>query len=149
MKQWIDLDAQVQRHLDRGLELGTTPRQQFALFLYANNYYRVSGYGHCFYDSGADRYKAGTSATQLMDIYENDRAVRNMVLDGIGVVEPTLRGRVAYHVAQVLNGGDGYLSEDFYLPETPEPDLEDTEARRRWRAEVKNRLIMIQGVVGV
>lgn len=139
MKKWIDLEAQVQRHLDRGLELGTTSRQQFALFLYASNYYRVSGYGHCFYDSGTDTYMTGTSAAQLMYVYDQDRAVRNMVLDGIGVVEPTLRSRVAYHVAEVLGGGDGYLREDFYLPEAPEPDPQDADAYRRWRAEVKNR----------
>lgn len=139
MKKWIDLDTQVQRHIDRGLELGTTSRKQFSLFLYASNYYRVSGYGHCFYDADTDKYKAGTSAAQLMDIYDHDRAVRNMVLDGIGVVEPTLRSRVAYHVARVLGGNDGYLREDFYLPSTPEPDRQDAEAHSRWNAEVKNR----------
>ncbi|WDF33725.1 Abi family protein [Arthrobacter agilis] len=139
MKTWIDLGAQVQRHVDRGLELGTTSRKQFALFLYASNYYRVSGYGHCFYEADTDVYKAGTSADQLMDIYDHDRTVRNMVLDGIGVVEPTLRSRVAYHVSQVLGGDDGYLREDFYLPSTPEPGPQDAKAHSRWKAEVRNR----------
>lgn len=139
MKKWIDLDAQVQRHIDRGLQLGTISRKQFALFLYSSNYYRVSGYGRCFYEAATDTYKAGTSANQLMDIYDRDRAVRNLVLDGIGVIEPTLRSRVAYHVAQVLGGDDGYLREDFYLPSTAEPDSQNTRAHSRWRAEVKNR----------
>ncbi|UUX59879.1 Abi family protein [Glutamicibacter halophytocola] len=143
MKKWIDLDAQVQRHIDRGLQLGTTSRRQFALFLYSSNYYRVSGYGRCFYDAGSDTYKAGTSAGQLMDIYDHDRAVRNMVLDGIGVVEPTLRSRVAYHVAQVLGADDGYLCEDFYLPSTPEPDGQDANALSRWSAEVRNRDLVL------
>lgn len=145
MKTWIGLEAQVQRHVDRGLELGTTSRKQFALFLYASNYYRVSGYGHCFYEVGTDMYKAGTSADQLMDIYDHDRTVRNMVLDGIGVVEPTLRSRVAYHVAQVLGGDDGYLREDFYLPSTPEPTPQDAKAHSRWKAEVRNRDKVLAG----
>lgn len=139
MKKWIDLDSQVQKHIDRGLDLGTVSRRQFSLFLYSNNYYRVSGYGHCFYEPRTDRYKTGTSAAQLMDIYDHDRLVRNAVLDGIGVVEPTLRSRVAYHVARVLGGDDGYLREDFYLPSTPEPDSRDILAHRRWNAEIRNR----------
>lgn len=139
MKTWIELDAQVQRHLDRGLQLGAIPRHRFALFLYASNYYRVSGYSRCFYEPDTDRYKAGTSAGQIMDIYDHDRRVRNMVLDGIGVVEPALKSRVAYHVAEVLGGNNGYLHEDFYLPSTLEPEDHSSKAWRRWEAETKNR----------
>ncbi|GAB3619568.1 Abi family protein [Glutamicibacter endophyticus] len=139
MKCWIDLDAQVQRHIDRGLQLRGTSRKQFALFLYSSNYYRVSGYGRCFYEPGTEMYKTGTSAELLMEIYDHDRAIRNMVLEGIGVVEPTLRSRVAYHVAHVLGGDDGYLRKDFYLPSTAEPDALDVKARHRWNAEVRNR----------
>ena len=49
VKDWIDLNAQVQRHVDRGLDLGTVSVGKFAMFLYASDYYRVSGYAHCFY----------------------------------------------------------------------------------------------------
>lgn len=139
MKKWIDLNAQVQKHVDRGLELGSVSQHDFAMFLYSSNYYRVSGYGHCFYENHADRYIAGTTATQLMDVYDLDRAVRNSVLDGVGVVEPTLRSRVAYHLAKVLGGGDGYLDAAFYLPSVPEPDASDERARNRWAKEEENR----------
>lgn len=139
MKNWIPLTAQVQRHVDRGLDLGSVTPEKFAMFLYANNYYRVSGYGHCFYERGRDSYRAGTSAEQLMDIYDHDREVRNLVLDGISVVEPALRSRVAYHVASVIGGSEGYLDQNFYLPAGPEPDPSHTEAYRRWHAELRNR----------
>lgn len=139
MKHWIDLTAQVQRHVERGLDLGSVTSHKFAMFLYANNYYRVSGYGRCLYEPNEDRYRIGTSAEQLMDIYERDRSVRNLVLDGISVVELTLRSRVAYHVAKVVGGGEGYLEEDFYLPAAPEPDPGDIKAHKRWHAELKNR----------
>lgn len=138
MKKWADLKTQVQRHVDRGLVLGDVSDREFKLFLYSSNYYRVSGYGRCFYEPGEERYKPGTVAKQLMDIHELDRRVRNMVLDGISVVEPTLRGRVAYHVSESLDGGDGYLQEAFYLPSSPEPNIPGP-ARRRWVAEVKTR----------
>lgn len=105
MKNWIDLNAQVQKHVDRGLDLGDVPFAKFALFLYSSNYYRVSGYARCFYEAATGKYIAGTTAAQLMDIYDLDRAIRNLVLDGVGVVEPTLRSRVAFHVAKVIGGG--------------------------------------------
>ncbi|MDO4253623.1 MAG: Abi family protein [Kocuria sp.] len=139
MKQWLDLRAQVQRHVDRGLDLGSVTSDRFAMFLYANNYYRVSGYGRCFYKPDQDRYRTGTSAEQLMDIYELDRLVRNLVLDGISVVEPTLKSRVAYHVARIVGGSEGYMDESFYLPSRPEPHSSDTKTHQRWCAELKNR----------
>src|SRR5699024_738113 len=97
MKDWIDLDAQLKRHVARGLDMEGTTEREFKLFLYSSNYYRVSGYGRCFYEPETDRYAVGTTASQIMDVYDLDRRVRNLVLDGIGVVEPTIRSRVAYH----------------------------------------------------
>ncbi|MFE4949326.1 Abi family protein [Leifsonia sp. NPDC056665] len=115
----------------------TTSR--FAMFLYSSNYYRVSGYARCFYQPNADRYVAGTTAAQLVDIYDLDRSIRNLVLDGVGVVEPTLRSRVAFHVAKVIGGGDGYLDETLYLPIAPTTPVSYVNGGKRWQAEVKNR----------
>lgn len=55
MKKWIDLKSQVQKHVERGLDLGPVSSDDFALFLYSSNYYRVSGYARCFYERDADR----------------------------------------------------------------------------------------------
>ncbi|MFC8041857.1 Abi family protein [Paenarthrobacter sp. NPDC057355] len=139
MKNWIDLNGQVQKHVDRGLDLGDIARSKFAMFLYSSNYYRVSGYGRCFYQTGTDRYAAGTTAAQLISVYDLDRVLRHRVLDGIGVFEPTVRSRVAYHLAKVIGAGDAYLKEDLYLPAGPEPDTSDVGAWKRWQAELKNR----------
>ncbi|WP_269928992.1 Abi family protein [Kocuria massiliensis] len=122
-----------------GLDLGSVTREKFAMFLYANNYYRVSGYSRCLYMPGEDRYQAGTSAELLMDIYEHDRKVRNLVLDGISVVEPTVRSRVAYHIAQSMGGGEGYLDESLYLPTGPRPASGNTRRSERWLKEFDNR----------
>ncbi|QNE36446.1 Abi family protein [Leifsonia shinshuensis] len=139
MKDWIDLTAQVQKHVDRGLDLGGVTTRKFAMFLYSSNYYRVSGYARCFYQTNAEKYIPGATAAQLIDVYDLDRSVRNLVLDGVGVVEPTLRSRVAFHVAKVLGGGDGYLDETLYLPTGPKPPISDAKAQKRWQAEVTNR----------
>jgi hypothetical protein len=47
-----------------------------------------------------------------MDIYDLDRVLRHLILDGIGVFEPTLRSRAAFHVGKVIDGGDAYFKED-------------------------------------
>ncbi|MDR6972135.1 Abi family protein [Leifsonia shinshuensis] len=145
MKDWIDLTAQVQRHRDRGLELGEVTASQFAMFLYASNYYRLSGYARCLYeaDTWPERYRAGTTAATLMEVYDLDRAVRNAVLDGVSVVEPTLRSRVAYHLTQVIGGGDDYLREDLFLPEASPPRATDA-AYGRWVKQLKNRKIVLE-----
>ena len=83
MKKWIDLKSQVQKHVERGLDLGPVSSERFAAFLYSSNYYRVSGYARCFYERDAERYVSGTTAIKLMEIYDLDRAVRNSVLDGM------------------------------------------------------------------
>jgi abortive infection bacteriophage resistance protein len=139
LKPWIDLNAQVQKHVDRGLLLDEVSTKAFAMFLYSSNYYRVSGYARCFYEAHKETYSPGTKAADLMDIYDLDRRIRNLVLDGVGVVEPTLRGRVAYHVAQTAGGGGGYIQESFYLPDGPEPAHSEPNAYGRWQAQVKNR----------
>lgn len=137
MKDWIDLNAQVAKHVGRGLELDGVSAAKFGMFLYSSNYYRVSGYARCFYEPGTDRYARGISAAMLMDVYDLDRAVRNAVLEGISVVEPTLRARVAYQLARV-GGGGGYLEETLYLP-AADPDPSDTAAVKKHGAETKNR----------
>lgn len=139
LKNWIDLSAQVQKHVDRGLDLDGVTTAKFAMFLYSSNYYRVSGYARCFYDADADKYIAGTTAAQLMDIYDLDRSIRNLILDGVGVVEPTLRSRVAYHFAKVIGGGGGYLDDNLYLPIGPASAASDHSGQERWQAEVRNR----------
>ena len=139
MKKWIDLKSQVQKHVERGLDLGPVSSDDFALFLYSSNYYRVSGYARCFYERDADRYVPGTTATKLMEVYDLDRAVRNSVLDGVGVLEPTLRSRVAYDFAKLAGGGGAYLDEHLYLPAGPEPDPGNGRAHDRWQKEVANR----------
>ncbi|UIN30526.1 Abi family protein [Microbacterium binotii] len=137
MKDWINLAAQVQKHRDRGLQLDGVSEKKFGLFLYSSNYYRVSGYARCFYEPGEDRYASGATASRLMDVYDLDRAVRNAVLDGVSVVEPTLRARVAYHVAGAV-GGDGHLAASLYLPDSF-PDPTDERAMGQHAAETKNR----------
>ncbi|MBO1741298.1 Abi family protein [Leifsonia sp. TF02-11] len=144
MKEWVDVNTQVQRHVNRGLDLGHVAPGRFAMFLYSSNYYRVSGYARCFYDpaDSTDRYREGTTAIDLMEVYDLDRAVRNAILDGVSVVEPTLRSRVAYHLAKVVGGGDAYLDESLYLPEATRPDPTDP-GFSRWQKQVKNRATVL------
>lgn len=139
MKKWIDLRAQVDKHIERGLDLGAVSFEEFALFLYSNNYYRVSGYGRCFYIADEDRYEVGTQACHLMAACNLDREVRACVLEGVGVFEPTIRSRVAYQFSRNIDGSDAYLDPGLYLPEGSEPSLEDRKAHDNWVKRRDNR----------
>ena len=55
-----------------------------------------------------------------------------LVHDGVSVLEPTLKSRIAYHVTQSIHGGDGYQTEDFY---NPPPRDQDDRGDEKWERE--------------
>lgn len=79
-----------------------------------------------------------------MTIYDLDRRIRNLILDGIGVVEPTVRSRVAYHVAKVIGGSHGYLDENLYLPIDQTAPIGNDRELSRWEAQQANRRIVLE-----
>lgn len=136
MKQWMAVLDQVEKHVGRGLDLENLEKPEFVKFLYSNNYYRFSGYARCFYAPNSERYADGATAMQIMDAYELDRRVRNVVLEGVSVVEPTLKSRVAYQVTKKIHGGDEYCGEEFY---TPLPKSESNLSDEKWEKEAQTR----------
>ena len=64
-----------------------------------------------------------------------------MVLDGVSVLEPTLKSRITYHVTQSIHGGDGYQKEDFY---NPPPRDQDDRGDEKWEREDENRRKVLQ-----
>jgi len=85
----------------RGL---VVPDEAFALHcLEHHNYYRLSAYRFSFTVAGnADQFQAGTTFTQLWDLYHFDRTLRQLIIKTCKRVEISSRSRWAYEIGHHL-----------------------------------------------
>jgi abortive infection bacteriophage resistance protein len=103
-KPYLTIDEQLAQLEARGLVLGD--RAEAAEWLRRVGYYRLSGYWYPFRKSKSrrgvrtilDTFVEGTTLAQVTEIYEFDRRLRLLVMDGIERVEVSLR----FHVGHVL-----------------------------------------------
>jgi len=83
-----------------------------------NNYYRLTGYWRKYQinpDAKDDRFVSNTTFERIIEIYELDTELRNLLLKGTGIFEICFRSNFAYHVAHsVQNGSILYLEQDSY-----------------------------------
>ena len=93
--------AQLQILKDRGL---IVPDEPFALHCLAHpNYYRLSAYRFPFTLPGqADRFRPGTTFGRIWDLYQFDRELRRLVIEGCKRVEISVRSRWAYEIGHQL-----------------------------------------------
>ena len=134
-KGWLDYDGQVEKLKKRGLEIADadTAKQ----FLAYSNYYRFTGYCLRFQhkdEFGERVFNKGVSFSDVVDIYEIDKALRDCVSDALGAVEISFRSAVAYHFAKA-HGAFGHTMKDnfdrrFIMPRVdstgrPTPSLYD------------------------
>jgi abortive infection bacteriophage resistance protein len=83
-----------------------------------NNYYRLSGYWRKYQKAPAnsdDNFVDGTTFEKIVDIYELDVLLRNLLQRGIGVFEISFRSKFAYFMAHSEpNGQFSYLRQVSY-----------------------------------
>jgi abortive infection bacteriophage resistance protein len=80
-------------------------------FLSTNNYYRLSGYWRKYQinpNAGDDNFIDGTTFEEVVEIYELDARLRDLLQKGLGVFEICFRSKFAYHMAH--SGSDGQQS---------------------------------------
>lgn len=104
-KPFLTVSKQLDLLESRGLNIGD--RTTAAEWLRRVGYYRLSGYWYPFRESRSrrdgpreilDTFVEGTTLGQVVDIYEFDRKLRLLVMDGIERVEVSVR----FHVGHVL-----------------------------------------------
>jgi abortive infection bacteriophage resistance protein len=96
-KPWLSYADQVQLLLQRGLVVADpTAAEQFLSHL---NYYRLSGYCLAFEDS-RHQFVAGTTFEQVVEAYQFDLTLRDLVTEALEVIEVDLRAAIAYHFGQ-------------------------------------------------
>jgi abortive infection bacteriophage resistance protein len=83
-----------------------------------NNYYRLTGYWRKYQinpDAKDDRFVSGATFERIIEIYELDTELRNLLLKGSGIFEICFRSKFAYHAAHsVPNGSILYLEQSSY-----------------------------------
>ncbi|SFN54184.1 Abi family protein [Mycetocola miduiensis] len=151
-KKWLSLDQQVDRLIDRGLEVEDPGRA--AALLKSIGYYRVTGYlypflqsDECVDDEGQpqfrilNKYRPGTALHHAESIIDFDRQLRILVLEGVERIEVAVRMRAGY----VLGRSSAFAHEDpacfddsFTRPGTDSRDPHSSK-HVEWLKRVKDR----------
>jgi len=101
-KKWLPLEQQVNRLVERGLEV--EDRERAVTILEEIGYYRLTGYLYPFlesepYTDSNDRaqtrvlkeYRPGTSLPLVESVIDFDRKLRLLVLEGVERIEVAVR----------------------------------------------------------
>lgn len=108
IKDFLEIDEQISRLRSRGMSFSA--RSDALRWLTAVNYYRLSGYSYPYRqilpsDGGrsrrrSDHFVRGTSFDSITALYEFDRKLRSLVLDGLERVEVAVRSTVSHHLGR-------------------------------------------------
>jgi len=110
-KTALDLSEQLAKLKIRKLPIAND--QEFARFLYDNNYYRLSGYWRYMQvdpERGSNSFVTSVSVGGIETVYKFDASLRNILLEGLAEVEIALRSRLAYQFATRAPDVCGYLN---------------------------------------
>lgn len=118
-KKWLPLEAQVERLVQRGLEIEDPARA--VRLLESVGYYRVIGYLYPFLESEKqdddegrttirvlNKYRPGTALHHAESIIDFDRRLRLLVMEGVERIEVAVRMRIGY----VLGRASPFAHED-------------------------------------
>ncbi|HAF61491.1 MAG TPA: hypothetical protein DCK95_04115 [Anaerolineaceae bacterium] len=108
MKPALRIHDQIELLRSRGMTIDD--ENKAIAFLYSNNYYRLNIYFHKFMDV-PDHYPGNVCFSQIIDVYKNDRWLRNKILSILEPIEINTRTKISHYLA--LN----YGSDAFYHAE--------------------------------
>lgn len=108
-KKFKSLDEQVKILQSRGLVIEDDIKAKE--FLYNNNYYRVSGYSLTLRNH--DIFYPKTKFQNIIDIYNFDQEMRNLLLKYIEIIEIKIKSIFTYEFTK-RHGGVGYLENSHF-----------------------------------
>ena len=118
-KQSLTFDQQLNLLKQRGM---TVADDAHALHMLATvSYYRLSGYWYPLRQvspsSGEllNAFRPNTTFSQVIELYEFDRALRSLVLDAIERIEISIRTQLTYHFGHT-HGAFGHTDNDNFHP---------------------------------
>ena len=115
-KGWLDYDGQLAKLVSRGLAVpDLVSAKQFLAY---SNYYRFTGYclrfQHIDEQTGDRVFNSGVTFSDVTELYEMDRKLRDCVSDALETVEISFRSAVAYHFANA-HGAFGHTVKDNFI----------------------------------
>ena len=96
-KPWLSYPDQIALLHSRGLVIRDV--QAATEFLRHINYYRFSGYCLAF-EQSRHSFRLGTTFEQVQAAYDFDRALRDVMTEGLEAMEVDLRTTIGYHFGQ-------------------------------------------------
>ncbi|MEG1149097.1 MAG: Abi family protein [Niameybacter sp.] len=108
-KDFKTIDDQLKILRSRGLNIKN--EEKCKTFLLHNNYYRISGYSLTLRKN--DVFFKNATFQNIIDIYEFDRELRNLLLGFIEIIEVKFKSIFAYELTKTY-GSIGYLNSDLF-----------------------------------
>lgn len=106
-KHILSIEQQMQSYTDAGMEM--TSKQEVEEALRKIGYYRLRGYSFQLYDNSAKKYLPGTKFNNILQIYEFDQDLSEIIFSMISKIEVALRTRL---VEAMLIHGDALILQD-------------------------------------
>jgi abortive infection bacteriophage resistance protein len=132
MKPSKNLEQMLDLLSERGLSFSEPERTRLIRFLLDVNYYRASGYWRYFQIAphmGDNTFHADATVEKIVEVYEFDHQLRNILLEGLSVVEVSFRSRFAYLFSQALDDYS-YLESATFISEIENGQVESGLARK-------------------
>lgn len=108
-KEFKSIEEQIELLSSRGLKISN--KDLFSIFLFENNYYRISGYTLTLRKN--DIFYRDSTSQNIIDIYEFDSSFRNLLLKYLEKIEVKIKSVYAYCFAMKY-GPTNYLNEGLF-----------------------------------
>jgi abortive infection bacteriophage resistance protein len=82
------------------------------------SYYRLSAYALPWRQQGTDAYGTGLTFEGMLELYEFDRVLRNLIWEAVEPIEVMIRTKVTYHLATTY-GTFAHLDPKKFIPTRP------------------------------
>lgn len=104
-------DEQLNLLAQRGMVIDNPDRARVAVA--HSNYYRLAAYWLPFEaDHATHRFQAGVKLDQVVNLYDFDRKLRLLMLEGFECIEVSVRSQFAYHFSHA-HGAHAHLQSQF------------------------------------
>lgn len=111
-KDSLPFEQQVERLIERGLHV--EDKETAAAYLSHINYYRLGTYWWSFISNHESHtFKAGSTFSQVLNLYIFDRELRLLLLDAIERIEVSIRTQWAFHLSKKY-GSHAHLDKDAF-----------------------------------